>query len=440
MLARMMGIHQTELDLPENADLESIERSKVLRSLFVRDRALCANRGAVSWLHNHDCDIISRISAGIGQPGLYSANIELAVIQDQIHHIIRRNRDYSLWSFSKVQGALDSIDAQLQHFAAEFGVLDGRADISCPQGAFMPLEFLATRILAVQQSLHPAHKERALADSRAACLLFLISNGEREQKTVDSFYTLVGHTGTFHTPGLCGNQLPPSVPFSSTLNAFPVASFFLLMEDIMSNVAASQVPDSDIGLLERVADCYTQLTAWMQPNSHHSKVARVFNQLLEVANMTSRISTQLSTPCNDDNVITEPVYQHANSIRPAMNLVGSTRTSPQTNMLSFEDWTPNSNVSPIVWPTWLSVSSSQGPDTPAGSLDIVDAPTPSQELFTQLVTPSSHSSDYAQLPIQLHTLPLTDITPHKRQKLQVPQLCLSPGQFEMNFSEQTSSP
>lgn len=440
MLARMKGIHKAELYPPENADLESIERSKVLRSLFIRDRALCTNRGAVSWLHNHNGDIISRMSAGIGRPGLYSANLELAVIQDQIHHITRGYRDYSVCSFSRVQGALMSIDAQLQHFAAEFGVLDGREDISCPQGAFMPLEFLATRILAFRQSLHPVHKERALADSKAACLLFLTSNGEREQKTVDSFYALVGHTGTCHTPGLCGSQLPHSVPFSSTLNAFPVASFFILMEEIMSNGAALQVPDTDINLLERVADCYTQLTAWMQPNSYHSKVARVFNQLLEIAKMASRMSIQFSTPCKDDDVRTGSVHQHANSIRPAMNLIESTQTPPQTNMLTFEDWTPNSNVSPIVWPAWLSVSSSQGPDTPAGPPDAVDAPTPSQELFTQLVTPSSHSSDYAELPIQFHTLPMTDITPQKRQKLQEPQLFLSPGQFELTFSEQTSSP
>ncbi|GKZ24465.1 hypothetical protein AbraIFM66951_010689 [Aspergillus brasiliensis] len=86
-LARIMGLHCSEA--LDQDDIEQVERAKVLRALYVRDRSLFTLRGSVLWMPCDDYDITAQLRATVDQSGKHSNRLNLALVQEEIHHLVQ---------------------------------------------------------------------------------------------------------------------------------------------------------------------------------------------------------------------------------------------------------------------------------------------------------------------------------------------------------------
>ncbi|KAJ4304887.1 hypothetical protein N0V90_000415 [Kalmusia sp. IMI 367209] len=283
-LARTMGLHQTELFPHENSPYEVLERAKVIQSLYTRDKSLCTTRGSVSWLPTHDCNIAPQLNAAIECQVPYSDKLQLAMIQDDIYRFTHTASSRTGRS-SKSQTAkvLRSIEHQLDQYARNFGIFNFQASSHNSRRAMLTLEFLNTRILALQHGSEQRHVKQVHSDARASCLLLLIAHGVQDRQIIDTFNTLTCQPNSNSDPDENVITAEASiVSFASVLDAFSLKSFFILLKTLLQSSENVGGSNSDLELLRKVSTCYTHSTERMQPNSYHRKVACTLEQLLTI--------------------------------------------------------------------------------------------------------------------------------------------------------------
>ncbi|KAL3473678.1 hypothetical protein BJX99DRAFT_192633 [Aspergillus californicus] len=428
MLARMIGLHQTQLRARNYTDVEAVERGMVLRSLYVRDRSLCMSRGALSWLPSHDCDIVNQLNEGIERRAPHAVRLQLAVIQDEVHLLNQTAYSCTSTSLKKVGASLQSIERQLERFAATFSIFNLGADHFSPYSALITLEFLATRILALRHSSNPIHVERVRSDARASCLLLLIANGLRDQETINRFHSLIGTAASSQTIGVVSLETA-AVPVTSPLDAFSIPAYFILNEDLMGSFVKeekSTLFEEDLGLLRKVSECYTCLTGWMQSNSYNLKVARVLSQVLDITETLRHGHNGSIVSSPEDGSMGSVLSSHRRTVPHAIDS-SITGELPDGSLSTVSDWPVNLGSSSLAWDNWLSASSLMGPATPLGAVPgVSNVSSPSQDLLTQLLTAPHTVSDGIDLPMLFQGLNPTGVSPRKRPRLdeQQPSHCL----------------
>ncbi|KAK7181151.1 hypothetical protein PSPO01_12783 [Paraphaeosphaeria sporulosa] len=306
-LARTMGLHQTQLFPGDTSGYEAIERSKVLQSLYVRDKSLCTARGAVSWLPTNDCVIAHQISAANDQ-GPYSSALQLAMIQDQAYSLAHTAASrISKASKLRTTKIVRSVEHRLTQYERSFGVLDRQASSYSSNHAILALEFLATRILALQYGSEQRHAEQVRLDARTSCLLLLIAHGTQDREVLDAFNARPGQTSNSLDGGGHLNEIESrTVSLTSILDAFSVPAFFILLEDHLRHSENDKCSDADLRLLRRVSTCYNKGTEKMQSSSYHRRVSCIFEQLLTINDLIT------GPPTHDHSVsfdTTEPMSQ-----------------------------------------------------------------------------------------------------------------------------------
>ncbi|TGO49657.1 hypothetical protein BCON_0204g00080 [Botryotinia convoluta] len=371
-LARTMGLHQTQIFPDETNTYDTLERAKVVQSLYVRDKSLCTTRGSVSWLPTHDCNIAPQISAAIERHVPYSDTLQLAMIQDDVYRLTH-TASFRTSKSRKSQASklLRSIERQLEQYTQTFGILDCQASSYNPRRSMLTLEFLATRILALQHGSGQKHAEQLRSDARASCLLLLIANGVQDPQIVDNFNALACQkTATLNRDEKLSTIEANTVSFASVLDAFSLPAFFILLKGLLRSSDNDHGSNSDLDLLRRVSACYINSTERMQSNSYHRKVAWTFEQLLIIINLIKHPEQY------------QPVSMASTASMSDMIMSLNTQTedffkiSPSGSIGdgSIFSFSPQPAAStPFSWDIGSSLPSSLGPYTPFGSANSADA-------------------------------------------------------------------
>lgn len=424
-----MGLHHAKL-LPSSASADEIvERAKVLQSLYVRDKSLCTTRGSVSWLPSYDCKITVQLKAVVESQPPYSARVCLAMIQDEVYRFTcaasgyRRNSTLS----KKSQSTLQSIEQQLDQFALDFGIFDVLNFSSSPCVALIPMEFLATRILALQHMCEPCHVEKLRSDARASCLLLLLAYGDQTRAVIEAYYALVSTKAPNNRNQPISTGEVSSASFTSVLDAFSVPAFFLLLEaHIHPSKRDSDVQaNADFDLLRKVSACYTKTSMQMQSNSFHGKVARIFDKLLTSIYSFSHSQQDMHKDVRPSAAVAElswlntsiptPLPQPGTIDIPAISPI---QQGDVSNLSSLPPQVlPSTSVS---WDNWLSLPNSIGqPALVADTQDLMHttgAGSP-PDLLTHVLNVSHCVPDSCNEQIQWHPTALAAYSSRKRPRV-----------------------
>jgi hypothetical protein len=365
VLARTMGLHQVHASSGGVCPEEAQERLKVFGSLYLRDKSLSISRGSICWLPSFDCSL----SAEIEQSGFANSNsaaqIQLARLQEETYRLLHSGELHGS-SSAKRKKALSRVLRSLDHWANTNDIFslvskNGR-DVS------LQLEFLAARTSAFYGSPEPSHIRQALDDSRASCLLLLVSYGKYDQPMVERLESLLPSKSQkkrpsdpesnerYRDPSLSNaregtsESLPPW--FHSLLNMFPVPAFFLLAKSIMWPVSASDQSqtEEDMDLLQEVCACYKDINGKTQANSHANKVGRTFERLLGVINLIKNsqapeISPQTTHRSGEihNSLSTQNLFGGPQDI-PCLSDLSSASTYPMSHMFWRDPPTKNTSA------------------------------------------------------------------------------------------------
>ncbi|KAL8911227.1 MAG: hypothetical protein Q9171_003574 [Xanthocarpia ochracea] len=391
MLARTMGLHHLHHRHSDAVTDETLERAKVLRSLYLRDKSLCTTRGCVSWLPSDDCNIASQLGAAVGPHAPFLDRFRLATIQEDIYRFINVESRRRPRPSSQLRAAVQRARQQLDQYARTFRIFDAEISYS-PCRALIPLEFLATRILALQHDPGPRNTEQVRSNARASCLLLLMAHGDQDQQVIDAFTSLTCHTTqTPPQPKVSHATDTSTIPFTSVLDAFSVPAFFVLLETLLqpTDVSGSIV---DAELLRKVSTCYTESTGRLQSNSYHRKVAWIFERLLITIDTFRQPQQHLSESPTPPTSMAEMLLFNPltpdSSFQPQTLDFSSLPVGKDLPSMSSQS-TPPGGIS-LPWDNWLSATSSVGPTTPftgASSTDGFGAAMP--DLLAHMLDPSS---------------------------------------------------
>ncbi|KAM3067378.1 hypothetical protein ACMFMG_005266 [Clarireedia jacksonii] len=388
MLARSMALHHAQLFPPHNSSNETLERAKVLRSLYSRDKSLCMTRGSVSWLPSYDCEIIDQLTADIELQAPYLNQCQLAMIQEEVYRFAhniskpRRSTGAGLAAKSKAKKTLQLIEQHMDQYMREFAVFEAPATYdSCPSRAIATLEFLTTRIFALKHSNEPRHANQVRSDAKISCLLLLIAHGSQEPQVWADFKSMIEDTASpskvTEEPMPHANAIP--VPFASVLDAFSVPAFFILLSEIFQSKDETARSENDaLNLLKKVSACYSNSTERMQSNSYHRRLAWIFEQILMIIDLIQNPQQHhsMTTP---PQLFAAPVAQMSSSSHmPPPQAIDffNVLNSPKECLSNFA-FSPPATSTSFLWDNWSCTSGPMGgpatPFTSSNSLDISDS-------------------------------------------------------------------
>ncbi|KAL9130414.1 MAG: hypothetical protein Q9175_007027 [Cornicularia normoerica] len=303
VLARTMGLNQAR-SAPEGVSPEEAqEHLKVFTSLYLRDKSFSILRGSICWLPSFDCSISSELGDSGRADPRFAVRIELARLQDESYRLFQ-SADISRRSSAKYKSALLHVEQGLEHWANANKLFS--SPYASSREVDLQLEFLAVRICVFRQSPEPSQVRRALSDSRASCLLVVISHGKHEPSMIERLDDLLLSKSPSKSSGrgtsgrssesneafsseLTEQNTSESVPprLCSLLDSFSVPAFFLLATNVIwpSSASDESKAEEDLKLLQRTCACYKELDAKTQANNHTRKVGRAFESLLEVISL-----------------------------------------------------------------------------------------------------------------------------------------------------------
>jgi len=368
VLARTIGLHQVHSAHEGVSSEEAQERLKVFTSLYLRDKSFSTSRGSIGWLPSFDCSLPSELGESGLADSTFAVRIDLARLQDEIYRLFH-SADSSRRSSAKYKSDLLRIEQGLGHWANANEVFS--SPIASSRDVDLQLEFLAVRICVFRKSPEPSHMRQALSDSRASCLLVVISYGKHEPSMIEQLDDLLSSKSPSESPGTRTSgrsskrgktsssestkqntsEFDPS-RLHSLLDSFSVPAFCLLATNLIwpSSAYDESKAEEDLDLLQRTCASYKELDARTQANNHTRKVGRAFKSLLEVVNLI-KTSQQLSSPHNgmeqSNNAYNAPSTSNpfgeqyrlsefanlpsppASSIPPYLGKLSQTRTPPQ---------------------------------------------------------------------------------------------------------------
>lgn len=316
----------------------------------------------------------------------FAVGIRLAGLKDDFYRLLHSQRRTS----AQYKGTSLHLEQDLEHWAGANEVFDspyaGSRDVD------LQLEFLAAGICIQRTSPDPGHVRQALSDSRASCLLVVISFGRHEPFMIEQLDTLIlpksplkkhgrGTPGRSSKSGKAyslestiietSDYLPSR--FQNLLNRFSVPAFFLLAINTVwpSSAYDMSKAEEDLNLLKRTCISLKQLDARIQANNHTRKLGRTFESLLGVIDLiktsqqrqSAHFGVQQSTkPHNRPS--TSVLFSEQYGLSDFRNL-----PSPSASLMPPVSWESFSNINAsATTPNSLSAGHSPGLLTPIDSL------------------------------------------------------------------------
>ncbi|PGH23594.1 hypothetical protein AJ80_02375 [Polytolypa hystricis UAMH7299] len=328
VLARTMGLHQTNLASDGVSPEEAQERFKVFRSLYLRDKSFSISRGAICWLPSFDCSLSSELAhTAPVHPGC-SARIQLATLQEDIYRLFY-SAESQRYQPAKHKSELCRIDQSLERWANTHDIFS--PSWSHPRGIDLRLEFLAARISAFRGSRASNHVQRALNDSRASCILLLMAYDKQDVWMVERLQSLPLSKSPSKSLGKLSparsarrksaskeakassagkESTPEFVPLRlrSLLDTFPVPAFFLLVNNVLWPGLGDDEGETreDLKLIQKVCECYVELDARYQADNYTRKVGRAFNRLLAAISLLRNLPRPLTSPSGEEEITMSP--------------------------------------------------------------------------------------------------------------------------------------
>ncbi|RSL78958.1 hypothetical protein CEP51_007752 [Fusarium floridanum] len=297
-LARTMGLHQARASLHDCPPEVIIERQKVFRSLYIRDKNTLVCRGATSCLPGYDSSI-TRPSEG--DEARYSSRIDLARIQDEVYRNIHAAESPDLPP-SKQSQLLLQLEHKLDQCDSTYRVT--KIPPTSIDSATLMLSFFATRLCILRASEDTKYSHQALRDSKASCLLFLLATtAQPDPRMVEALDRLLGHSRSCSPAILASaditrenvSQKRASTPDEGEILAsvlprlaanFPLAAVFIIARNIMQPIVSSNdafgQPEEEILLLEALRDRYASAADQEHVENLPSKLSRTLDFLLRI--------------------------------------------------------------------------------------------------------------------------------------------------------------
>ena len=303
-----MGLHQERVSGGGTAPEEEEERSKVFRSLFLKDKALSISRGRDCWLPSFDCSLTYELEKTPSTNSNMPARLHLARLQEDIYRTLYSTESLRQ-STTQRKAARSKIEKGLQRWMGTYGDIESE---ELPRPLDLQLEFRATRIVTLRSSSDPVHVEQVLHDARASCRLLLsafeVSNNSASFNTKapipgpssgNVFPALPGVQGTF------SNEIQPVVKAElsrvrSLVESFPIPAFFIIAKNILWPIREDQTR-CDIKLLQNISQLFQKLDHCTQTKNYARKVSNVFLDLLAILHVLrpQQSSKLQQPPCQD---------------------------------------------------------------------------------------------------------------------------------------------
>ncbi|KAH7150526.1 hypothetical protein B0J13DRAFT_606162 [Dactylonectria estremocensis] len=299
LLARTMGLHQPRASSMGLATEEILEKQKVFRSLYIRDKSFAICRGSLSWLPTFDSSIAAPSNQASREETKYSPRVELARIQDEIYRHFHAAEAPSL-SASKQAHLLSMLEQKLDHWAATHQVV--KKATSSIERANLTLSFFATRLCICRSSDEPRLARLALKDAKASCVLFLVATTSHpDPQLVETLDHLLGRrrsASPFDTDE-AGDAMFQPQPFShdeadaaasvlpGLTASFPLAAVFLVaknaaLQPITGAEEASGRPEEEMLLLETLRDRFAAATDHDGIENLTQKLSRTLGSIVRV--------------------------------------------------------------------------------------------------------------------------------------------------------------
>lgn len=285
ILARQMGLNKVDT-VGQGIDLtEQEERLKVYRSLYIRDKSLGISRGTVCWLPGFEIQRLSLDDPESAEASYNIARVRISAFQERVyrlHSAANAQGDFANKSGFHPSGIQNGL-AELLEIGNIFG-----SDTSNVSDIDLWLEFLATRIIALRRNPKLSYVNRTLQDSRACCILLLMTYGKSNDAMGQRLKSLCDIPG-----GSQRSEPPISDPEKSTkqktllssrnlLDIFPVSAFFLMAAHIIRPVTTEKSTTEDLDLLSRTYACYKGANENLQTVNRAHKIGEALGKLLEI--------------------------------------------------------------------------------------------------------------------------------------------------------------
>jgi hypothetical protein len=255
--------------LAQGAAGEDVERAKVMRALYCRDKALYVNYGSDLWMSNYAYRVADRHRVDKLPSDEFADRIKLAVVQEDIYRLAQAlpRRDAG-WR-RETRNLSQAIERQLSQFSQQLEY----SSILCPRTpghTAWVLELLATRILASQTLPERKNAQQMVEDSRASCDLLLAALGSAASEGSSNGHVLSDVSVT---------------QIGEILDAFSLPAFFILLQCVLEGTPeADGDEDVDHCRVEEVTQCYREAANRVETNSYYSRVALTLSHFLTATN------------------------------------------------------------------------------------------------------------------------------------------------------------
>jgi hypothetical protein len=299
VLAKTMGLHQAYASQDDVGAEEQQERHNTFRSLYLRDKAFAISRGSVCWLPSSDCSFSSALDGNSYTQSKWRARVEVARLQEEVYSQFHSAASQQL-SPSKLRQTLSSFEQSFENWASAHNVQNSTIEGGC--GVDTHLDFLSARIHAFSGSSQKSHIIQTLNDSRASCILLLISCGRNDRNMCDRLDSLLSSStksksfSDIRSHTYKGKSRPKQTEVMAAelwstsllllLDSFSILGFFCLAKHVLFDLLQEEnsQADSDLNLLQKVATCYKEFGMRIQTVNYTQKVGRVLARVLEVVN------------------------------------------------------------------------------------------------------------------------------------------------------------
>ncbi|EXA48228.1 hypothetical protein FOVG_05053 [Fusarium oxysporum f. sp. pisi HDV247] len=316
LLARTMGLHQINASSDDLPPEDILERHKVFRSLYIRDKNIAIFRGSTAWLPGYDSGIPPSFDeAETGTPDLL-ARLELAKLQDEVYQAFHAAGAPNLHPSRHYQ-VLAQLQQRLEQWSSTHSIM--QKALTSTETFSLMLSFFATRI-CLSKDNDDMRSTQPFKDAKACCLVFLLATAAKpDLRLSETLKEVLGQHKSLDQPGprktKRGSRTQPAVTESddSATSAlprlaatFPLAAAFIVAKDTLLQPIGEVDgtpgrPEEEITILEALRDRFAKAAEQAHIDNLALSFSRILGLLVRVVRQ-KRSPEANSTPslaCNE---------------------------------------------------------------------------------------------------------------------------------------------
>ncbi|EXK32082.1 hypothetical protein FOXG_19815 [Fusarium oxysporum f. sp. lycopersici 4287] len=316
LLARTMGLHQINASSDDLPPEDILERHKVFRSLYIRDKNIAIFRGSTAWLPGYDSGIPPSFDeAETGTPDLL-ARLELAKLQDEVYQAFHAAGAPNLHPSRHYQ-VLAQLQQRLEQWSSTHSIM--QKALTSTETFSLMLSFFATRI-CLSKDNDDMRSTQPFKDAKACCLVFLLATAAKpDLRLSEALKEVLGQHKSLDQPSprktKRSSRTQPAVTESddSATSAlprlaatFPLAAAFIVAKDTLLQPIGEvdgtpSRPEEEITILEALRDRFAKAAEQAHIDNLALSFSRILGLLVRVVRQ-KRSPEANSTPslaCNE---------------------------------------------------------------------------------------------------------------------------------------------